>query len=445
MSQNLTGQKVSSTYGRLVQVVGGNFYDGFGNSLDLGFLGPTGPTGATGPQGIPAPTGNTLTVDSVYGDDAAAALDPNSTQFKTISAALLSASSGDLVIVNAGVYNESIVMPDNVSLQGAAAQSVVIQRLGVTQSTTLITMGANSRVENFTANLSSSGNHDLTGVEFPTGTSINGKLRNSIWTVTSTASGSPTIIGVKSSGTSATTYSAANAIQRSTINVISSSTGVSRGILVNGPNRFAVRDIVVFARGTGTNIIGFETDHASASGEIKTSTISGTLYDVNRNLGTLVIGATDLLNNTANGNSFTPTQAPASFQFGIVNNLGTNRRYYLLPGTVTVGTVTSEAKSNTYDPALGFPIPIIQPSLVINLIITFTATLGVGEAVTINLYKNTSLTPSMSLSLGSGEGQVKSLDTESFSITTGDVMIATLETTGDPGAGGAFSAIVGYY
>jgi hypothetical protein len=106
--------------------------------------------------------------------------------------------------------------------------------------------------------------------------------------------------------------------------------------------------------------------------------------------------------------------------------------------------LTSEAKTDTYDPALAFPIPIIQPSLVINLIITFTANLAVGEAVTINLYKNTSTTPSMSLTLSSGEGQIKTLDTESFSLTTGDVIIATLETTGDPGAG-AFSAIVGYY
>jgi hypothetical protein len=48
MSENLTGQKVSFTYGRLVQVVEGDYYDGFGNPLDLGFVGPTGPTGPSG-------------------------------------------------------------------------------------------------------------------------------------------------------------------------------------------------------------------------------------------------------------------------------------------------------------------------------------------------------------------------------------------------------------
>lgn len=61
MSYNLTGATVSSTYGRLVQVVQGTpdlYYDGFGNLLNLGpgtaSIGPqgsTGPTGSTGLQG----------------------------------------------------------------------------------------------------------------------------------------------------------------------------------------------------------------------------------------------------------------------------------------------------------------------------------------------------------------------------------------------------------
>ena len=55
MSYNLTSATVSSTYGRIVQVVHGipNFYyDGFGNLLDLGSNpGPTGSTGSTGLTG----------------------------------------------------------------------------------------------------------------------------------------------------------------------------------------------------------------------------------------------------------------------------------------------------------------------------------------------------------------------------------------------------------
>ncbi len=55
MSYNLTGTTVSTTYGRVVQVVHGvvdTYYDGFGNLLDLGpgtySVGPTGPTGPNG-------------------------------------------------------------------------------------------------------------------------------------------------------------------------------------------------------------------------------------------------------------------------------------------------------------------------------------------------------------------------------------------------------------
>ena len=55
MSYNLTGATVSSTYGRIVQVVLGSpntYYDGFGTLLDLGAgsasVGPAGPTGPAG-------------------------------------------------------------------------------------------------------------------------------------------------------------------------------------------------------------------------------------------------------------------------------------------------------------------------------------------------------------------------------------------------------------
>jgi hypothetical protein len=60
MSNNLNDLTVSSTYGRLVQIVGGEYYDGYGNLLYLGgtfSIGPTGPTGLDGVQGPIGPTG----------------------------------------------------------------------------------------------------------------------------------------------------------------------------------------------------------------------------------------------------------------------------------------------------------------------------------------------------------------------------------------------------
>lgn len=396
-------------------------------------------------SGLRPPTGNTLFVDSVYGNDTLGALNKNSQPFKTISAALLNASSGDIVLVNAGVYNETIVMPENVSLSGSGAQAVIIQKLNVTQDTTLITANNNCRIENFTARLSSSGNYNLTGIDFVNGSSITAKLRNSIWTITSTATGSPTIIAANSSSTSSTDYNPANAIQRTTLNVISSSSGISRGIYVNGPNRFSVRDIVVYARGTGTNIVGAEVTDTNGVLEIKTSTIGGTLYDVNRAAGTMLIGATDLLNNNANGNSFTPTQAPASFQFGIVKSLAANRRYYLVPGTNTASNLTDEDSGLPYNILKAFPLLFSQPSLVIEVNISYTETIAAGQSVTFNIYKNNDTTPVLSLTLNPGENY-KYITTQSVPFNTGDRLYTTLVTVGNPsGTYPAFNAIVGYY
>lgn len=396
-------------------------------------------------SGIRPPTGNTLFVDSVYGNDTLGALNKNSQPFKTISAALANASSGDIVLVNAGVYNETIVMPANVSLSGSGAQAVIIQKLNVSQDTTLITAGDNCRIENFTARLSSSGNYNLTGIDFPSGSSITAKLRNSIWTITSTSSGSPTIIAAKSSGTSSTDYNPANAIQRSTLNVISSSSGISRGIYVNGPNRFSVRDIVVYARGTGSNIVGAEVTDVSGVLEIKTSTIGGTTYDVNRVSGNMLIGATDLLNNNANGNSFTPTQAPASFQFGVVKSLAGNRRYYLVPGTNTSSNLTDEDNSLPYSIIKAFPLLFSQPSLVIEVNVSYTETISIGQSVTFNIYKNNDITPVLSLMLNPGENY-KYITTQSVAFNTGDRLYTTLVTVGNPsGTYPAFNAIIGYY
>ncbi len=361
-----------------------------------GPTGPTGPqgipgtaanTGATGPAGAPFPTGNTLTVDAVYGNDVSGAASPYAYPFLTISAALSNASAGQLVFVNPGTYNESITMPANVSLNGAGAQAVIIQRLNVTSNVTLLTMGSNCRAENFTANLSSASNVNLIGVDFPNGTVPTAKLRNSIWTVTSTATGSNTILGCRSSGTSATTFASANMIQRSTLNVISSSTGPTRGILVNGPNRFSVRDIVIYARGTGTDIVGVETTDSGAFFDSKTTTISGTLYDVNRTAGTLQLGFTDLVNNNANGNGFSVSTEPSHLLFvlGPYNNYtgqgsidptpaGT---YYLSPGT-SVANFAS----------LVVGIPFAQQVVIFDGVVSSTVAIPVGVTVTVDLFKS---------------------------------------------------------
>jgi len=69
MMYELTGTTASSTYGRLVQVVDGLYYDGFGNLLTLG--GGTysiGPQGPQGPQGATGVAGSSFTYEGDWDD-----------------------------------------------------------------------------------------------------------------------------------------------------------------------------------------------------------------------------------------------------------------------------------------------------------------------------------------------------------------------------------------
>ena len=411
-----------------------------------GATGPTGPTGPTGVTGPPAdPVGNTLTVDAVYGNDTTAAADRYAKPFLTISAALALAAAGQLVVINAGTYNESLVVPDNVSVTGTGAQAVIIQKLGVTANTTLLTMGVNSRVENFTANLSSSGNFNLVGVHFPNATPTTAKLRNSIWTITSTTVNAPTIVGVLADGATAaptTAFVTANAIQRSSINVISSSTGISRGIYITGANRFPVRDIVVNARGTGTNIIGVETTNADSFADIKTTTIFGTLHDINRLAGNIQLGFTDLVQNNSNGNSFSTVTEPAQIGYGILGNLAANRRYYLVPGTVVVNDLEVDTMP-TYTLSKTFQIPFNQPVVIFSILVRFTGTIGVGQSVSFLVHKNGSSTPSLTVTLGPGES-TKTDGSASVVFDTGDTVHTECVTVGNVGSGTFFASVATY-
>lgn len=83
-----------------------------------GATGPIGPTGSTGPIGPPGPSnllGNAVFVDAVYGDDASAqrhtlmdsTTSPATHKFRTLSAAVAAAISGDTVIVYPGAYTNT--------------------------------------------------------------------------------------------------------------------------------------------------------------------------------------------------------------------------------------------------------------------------------------------------------------------------------------------------
>lgn len=403
--------------------------DGFTNWNQLSYL--------AGSGGIIS-TGNTLTVDALFGNDTLGNNNPYSQPFKTIQPALNKASTlynlsfvPQIVIVNAGIYNETLIIPDNVSLTGTGAQSVVIQQLNVTTNTTLITMGENSRVENFTARLTSATNVNLTGCLFPGATTITGKLRNSIWTITSTATGSNTIVGVFAPGISSTDYSTPNAIQRSTINVSSAGTGIVRGIYTTGANRFAVRDIVVNATGSvGTNIIGAEATDTTAVLEIKTSTIGGKTYDIKQplllvtNPSVIRLSATDLINANADANGFATGMEPSHMFFTVTGNINESvlTKRYLIPGT------------RSYNDLSRIPvgIPFVQKAIVFEGVFRSGVNINTPAFLTINLYKSTSpISLSNSIPFASmtltGGNLASNFKNRCDTITTSDYLVVELE------------------
>jgi hypothetical protein len=211
---------------------------------------------------------------------------------------------------------------------------------------------------------------------------------------------------------------------------------------VSGSNRFSVRDIVINARGTGTNIIGVETTDTGAFFDCKTTTIFGTTHDINRTAGTIQLGFTDLVNNDANGNSFSTVTEPAQISFGILGNLAADRTYYLVPGTAAVNDLPVDTNP-TFTLSKTFQIPFNQPVVIFSILVRFTGVIGVGQAVAFHVHKNGSSTPSLTVTLNPGE-TTKTLGTQSVVFATNDTFHTECITTGNPGNGTFFASVATY-
>ena len=79
-----------------------------------------------------------------------------------------------------GTYNETITIPSNIIVRGQNLQSVVIQKTGITGSSgttgasvySVVTMGQNTRLEDVTVTASTTGNVNISAVNFPNGSAI---------------------------------------------------------------------------------------------------------------------------------------------------------------------------------------------------------------------------------------------------------------------------------
>jgi hypothetical protein len=343
--------------------------------------------------------GNTLVVDSVYGSDVSGAANRYGYPFATINGAISNVSNGQTIFVRPGTYNEKLTIPAGIALRGANTQTVTVQQLNTTSNTTLLTMGSNCRVEDMTFTLTSTSNVNLTGVDWPSGTSLTSKLRTMVLNVVSGGTNSNTIVGMLSAGSSATTYSASDATRSITVNVDASSSGPVRGLYVTGSNWFGIRDTNINARGTGANIIGVETTNAGAYASLKHSTVRGgthitqpTNHDINRTAGEILLGSVDLVNNSANGNGFSITTEGAITHYGTTGNFTSGTTYYLVPGFVRQGDLPSST----------FGIPATQNMILFSGTFQVSPAIPAGQSVKLTAYKNNAATD-MSMTIMGGQ------------------------------------------
>ncbi len=377
-------------------------------------------------------------MDAVYGNDTTAAADKYRLPFLTISSALSNASSGQTVFVRPGTYTETITMPAGVALRGANVQTVTVTRTNVTSNVTLLTMGSNCRVEDMTFTLTSLCNVNLTGVDWPSGTPLTSKLRTAVVNVVSGGTGSNTIVGMLSAGTSATTYSASDATRGCTVSVDASSSGPIRGLYVTGSNWFASRDTNYNIRGTGSNIVGVETTNAGSYASLKHSSVrggdgTGTRFDINRTAGDILLGSVDLVNNSANGNGFSVTTEGAITQYGTTGNFTNGTTYYLVPGFVKQGDL----------PTSTFGIPVTQNMVLFSG--TFQSSLAVpaGHSVKLTAYKNNTITD-MSMTIVAG-ATLASNTTQSVDYDRGDTFDFRMVPSGGNLNNYNFAASVAFY
>jgi len=329
-------------------------------------------------------------------------------------------------------------MPTGVALRGANTQTVTLSRAGVTSNVTLLTMGSNCRVEDMTFTLSSASNVNLTGVDWPSGTPITSKLRTAVVNVISSGTGSNTIVGMLSAGTSATTYNAADATRGCTISVDASSSGPIRGLHVTGSNWFGSRDTNYNIRGTGSNIVGIETTNAGAYASVKHSSVrggdgSGTHYDINRTAGDILLGSVDLVNNTANGNSFSVTTEGAVTHYGTTGNFTNGTTYYLVPGFVKQGDL----------PTSTFGIPVTQNMVLFSGTFQSSPAIPVSHSVKLTAYKNNTITD-MSMTIVAG-ATLASNTTQSVDFDRGDTFDFRMVPTGGNLNSYNFAASVAFY
>jgi hypothetical protein len=363
--------------------------------------------------------GNVAIVDAVYGVDNTASV--GGLAFRTVNAAISAVSSGQTVYILPGTHTLSsgITIPNGVSIRGMSLQTCTLQMVNVTSATTLITMGANTRIEDLTLRLTSGGHYALTGILFGGTTTQTAKLRTCVLTVDNRdadGTGTSKVVGIECNGDNTVVIPTSssfsfNSLKGSTINVLSNGLGIKRGILISNSNVVTCRDLNVYvaaprqpALSAGT-YIGAETNDSNNLGSIqfRSSTIGvvtptlGQTYSASdikqttpatildptylASAGIQVGPGTDLVTKSAGDKGFSSYIYPTTVFYGIKGNSSSAPSGFLWPGTQT-------ASAGSY-PDPGIPAAyyrVQQPCLLSGLSVGLNNPPGSGNTQTIAVY-----------------------------------------------------------
>ena len=440
-----------------------------------GAMGPTGPAGATGANGLPI-LGRVIVVDQINGSDTLGT--PGVYPYETIEAAITAITSNSLsgwtIWIMPGTYTLSnrIIIPNNCGFRGMNVQTSIIT-LNVTTSTTMITMGAYSRVEDLTLNLSCTGttaNVSLVGIEFPdvsgVATTQTSKLRTCVLNVDNSTMDvglTSNVTGILASGTgslSPSTFSF-NSVKGSTITVKSNGKGLKRGILVSNSNQMSTRDTNVFVAApsdtasTGS-YVGVETNDSSEIGSIqlRSTTVgvvspgvgdSYTASDILQTTPATITNPTylaspgiqigpgvDLVTKTAGGLGFSTYLYPTTLYYGLRGNLDVGATTgYLWPGTQAV----SNSFPDTTSPPAYYRVQ--QPFILSGMNAHLTGVAGTGHDVTVKVRRtpfggSIADVTGYSVTLGAAEND-KSVYSTSQTFGAGDLIHVQLSYTGGNG------------
>jgi hypothetical protein len=287
-----------------------------------------------------------------------------------------------------GTYNltSGITIPASTAIRGINALSVIIQMLNVSQDTTLITMGIQTRLEDVTLNLTSSNPVNLTGIFFPSTTTTTSRIRSCVINVTSTSLSLSNVYGLYSNAiTTNPLVLLPNSVMRAvSVNVNSTTTGIVRGIYLTNTCQFVIRECDIFASGTSNNIIGVEsTTPGQAYILLKTSTISGTTNDIKQPSGlsgsSIILAGTDLVNSNPSVNGFSVNSQVNQLYYSVMGSIPTGT-YYLTPGNLIGPQMLS---------SMILSMPFNQTSIIFSITANYTIALTGTQIITINLYNTT--------------------------------------------------------